>query len=164
MGTKTSTRLGGILTRLRAFGTPDEDELEKRLRIQRIVYLLQVGFRVKLGYRFDWSLRGPYAPELAADIASVLREKNFQAVAFKNADVELRFKEFENFMAGRALDAQWLEYAAALIREAEREKLTPEELVDRTVSAHRRLAHDHAQGVLNELLKAEVVGVTHGAS
>ena len=42
------------------------DGIKDRMRIQKAIYLAQV-FGADFGYRYNWYLKGPYSPSLAAD-------------------------------------------------------------------------------------------------
>ena len=44
-----------------------------RLIYQKKIYLLQL-FGLDLGYRYNWHIRGPYAPDLAGDLFSLKEE------------------------------------------------------------------------------------------
>jgi len=48
-----------------------KDDFDKRLEVQKAVYLLQES-GADLGYHFSWYLRGPYSPSLADDAYSLL--------------------------------------------------------------------------------------------
>ena len=49
----------------------DLSDFERRLALQKIVYLVQAA-GVGLGYSFGWHLGGPYSPELLRDAFAVL--------------------------------------------------------------------------------------------
>jgi len=74
------------------------DTTESRLRLQKVVYLLQA-FGLKLGYGFSWYKYGPYSQNLVQDSYRVLcSEKN----QYENATQSLKFsknslKRFEDF-------------------------------------------------------------------
>ena len=48
-----------------------EHDFDKRLEVQKAIYLLQES-GADLGYHFSWYLRGPYSPTLADDAYSLL--------------------------------------------------------------------------------------------
>lgn len=49
-----------------AFFVKFKDNFDKRLVLQKEIYLLQT-FGMDLGYRYNWYHRGPYCPDLASD-------------------------------------------------------------------------------------------------
>ena len=68
------------------------DTFEDRLILQKAVYLAQEA-GVKLGYFYNWYLRGPYSPAVAEDAFSVnvaVAGENDESEAYELADEQLR--------------------------------------------------------------------------
>ena len=62
-----SRRLIGLKLTLEALDVPVEPTtFPNRLLLQKATYLAQA-FGVRLGYRYNWYLKGPYSPELTRD-------------------------------------------------------------------------------------------------
>ncbi|MHA1731449.1 MAG: hypothetical protein ACTSU5_05875 [Promethearchaeota archaeon] len=104
------------------------NNFSNRLVLQKTIYLIQkLGF--DLGYRFNWYLRGPYSPSLAADgfyIESLLeerqenldlREDSLQSNLDENDEEALKkwdeFKDWTKNM-GFKLSNDFLEFVASL--------------------------------------------------
>lgn len=74
----------------------DELELESsinsikdRMRIQKAIYLSQI-FGVDFGYRYNWYLKGPYSPALAADYYEL---SDASPAAFEGVSLNDQIKE-----------------------------------------------------------------------
>ncbi len=68
------------------------DTFDDRLILQKAVYLAQEA-GVKLGYFYNWYLRGPYSPAVAEDAFSVnvaIAGGNDESKAYELADKQLR--------------------------------------------------------------------------
>src|SRR5579885_637652 len=111
------TALAGLLKRVGHFDPRKfEGSFDERLKLQKTIYLLQSAFRVNLGYTYNWYLRGPYSPGLAADAYKVppVYEKSGIAT-FTDPQAEREFTRFIQFIGPHADDGDWMECAASLV-------------------------------------------------
>lgn len=96
------------------------DTFDGRLRLQKIIYLLQA-HDIYLGYDFSWYLRGPYCTTLATS-GFILNEfypmmstnHKEKSEGFLSNIIRARFKKFRDFIQGKENDSNFLEAAASL--------------------------------------------------
>lgn len=111
MANTRQSLLGSVLKRIGQFSL---ERFRDRLRLQKIVYLLQ-GFDIYLGYNFNWYLYGPYSSGLTRDAFEVVPKLDrLQPLRFADQDTEKRFELFMNFLGDHRDDPQWLELVASL--------------------------------------------------
>ena len=96
------------------------NSFEERLRLQKVVYLLQA-FGVKLGYGFGWYKYGPYSQNLVNDAYSVLgsRRSEYERAADEgewgfSPDTEIKFQEFETICKDHLHSAEGVELLASV--------------------------------------------------
>jgi uncharacterized protein YwgA len=109
-GSKMEVDAKAILCMLAKRFELKRDSFGERLRLQKVVYLLQA-FGVKLGYGFGWYRYGPYSQNLVSDAYSVLgsRRSEYERAAEEgewqfSPDTEAKFSEFET-ICGDYLDS-----------------------------------------------------------
>lgn len=113
----TAPALAGLLKRVGNVNFAKfAKSFDDRLKLQKTVYLLERGFDVDLGYRFNWYLHGPYSPPLAREAFEVARTfELFPPVRLVHSDAEERFQRFLQFLEPHKLDEKWLENAASML-------------------------------------------------
>jgi len=94
------------------------DSTEERLKLQKIIYLLQA-YGLKLGYGFSWYRYGPYSQDLVYDAYTVLgseRNNYHQAAGTWNFSESClqKFEEFNNICSGILQSAEQLELVASV--------------------------------------------------
>lgn len=67
-------QIGLILTLKEAGLPPEVSDFSSRLILQKAVYLLEEA-GIRLGYSFNWYLRGPYSPGLTRDLYDFASKK-----------------------------------------------------------------------------------------
>lgn len=85
--------------------TFDLDEFNSRLTLQKLVFIAQEIFGLRLGYDFSIYLRGPYSRDLAYD---------YYHLPSESADLPLFDREgFLNLVRGKSM--RWLEIASTVV-------------------------------------------------
>jgi uncharacterized protein YwgA len=104
--------LTGILKRI---GNYDGmDEFNKRLVLQKTIYLLQ-SFDLYLGYKFSWYIHGPYCTELTRDGYNIPEiDDDTQITVFSSHEDENRFSQFLDFLGENKNNPDWLEIIASI--------------------------------------------------
>lgn len=129
--------------------------LNNRLRVQKIVYLLQhCGLRTN--WKFDWYLRGPYSPDLTNSMYAVWKSRNVGEAVLDSND-ELATRKVKDLLP-RLTSAKALEAAASLlyIREEKEGMLSDSGLVAEIV---RRKPFLTTQMVGNALTVMRELGI-----
>jgi len=144
----------GILTN---FGESDVRNFQDRLRLQKIVCLLQ-GLGVPLGYKFSWYFHGPYSRDLARDM--------FRGQGPKHQTRTLRFTDpqYETIlrramsMVGR-VDTRGLELLASLYYLSAKElpELGREQLLEELVKRKPKFTLEEASGAWQVLQSYDLV-------
>lgn len=111
--TKDVVKLGIILKRL---GIYDKMQtFDGRLKIQKIIYIMQHGFGLNIGYNFSWYIRGPYSTELTKDGYELIQYfDQLPHGKFKDPDNEVQFNKFIEFLGQKIADPNWLEITASI--------------------------------------------------
>jgi uncharacterized protein YwgA len=107
-----SLAIGGILKRL--YKEFDMGLFLHRLRVQKIIYLLQES-GINLGYNFSWYFYGPYSAELTRDAFQIGDFNNIKPIGFENLDIEKKFYEFISRIEKHKEDNTWLEVASSIL-------------------------------------------------
>jgi uncharacterized protein YwgA len=113
------------------------DTKRDRLRLQKIIYLLQ-SYGLQLGYGFSWYKHGPYSQELVYDAYRVLNsekdeyKERMTSLSFTDSSKQ-KFQEFENLLAGILDNPQMLELVASLhfVEKTWYSQAKPAELVEK---------------------------------
>lgn len=103
--------LGGLLKRI--YSTFDMDEFKYRLRLQKIIYLIQA-HGIDLGYNYNSYIFGPYCPELTKIGYSIDKFENVSLVKFEDSETEKDFEEFIKKIDSHKFDNDWLEISSSL--------------------------------------------------
>ena len=128
--------MAGLLKRIgefhpESFGT----SFLERLRVQKLVYLMQHAFGIDLGYPYNWYIHGPYSPDLARDAFALVSEyDSVPAQRFKDVALEEKFEAFKEFVKSHEQDYDWLAIAASLLY-LYRNKSNDQTYIFRTLSA-----------------------------
>lgn len=105
----------------------DVTTFEHRLRIQKIVYILQLHreFRKYLDYRFNLYIRGPYSPDLASVYYGISEEVH-------PSNVELSEEALRYGREVVSKDNEYLEVASTLVEamKVNQSEIDDEELVE----------------------------------
>lgn len=75
------------------------DDFNGRLRLQKIIYLLQV-YGIYLGYNFQWYIRGPYCTKLAQhgyELTETYNRIDGPGIKFLNSDIQKKFENARKF-------------------------------------------------------------------
>jgi uncharacterized protein YwgA len=94
------------------------DELEDRLRIQKLVYLIQ-SYGLSLCYGYIWYVRGPYSPELTQTVYGIGENPHIfskvEDVKLKdNNEIENRLASFMSIIGDKLHDNQYLEILSSM--------------------------------------------------
>jgi uncharacterized protein YwgA len=111
---KVLSRVLDILT----LGRPDMGEFSNRLRLQKIVYLLQSS-GVSLGFGFSWYVKGPYSPELTKALYEIYQNDTIfeesKNIKFKDHDtIVAKLKKFNDALGEERDNITYLEILASL--------------------------------------------------
>ncbi|MBI5072890.1 hypothetical protein HZA99_03660 [Candidatus Woesearchaeota archaeon] len=101
----------GLIKRL--YPDFDMSTFEKRLKLQKIVYLLQAQ-GINLGYSFRLYLYGPYCQELAKTAYYVEDFKKVNLVGFEDPMIEQKFESFVSRITPVKDNIEWLEIASTI--------------------------------------------------
>ena len=104
--------VGGIIKRV--YDKFDMASFSNRLRLQKIVYLLQEAAGINLGYAFSLYSYGPYSAELTKDAFQITDFDKVDKVGFEKPEVENKFKSFLRKLGNRKNDDNWLEIATSI--------------------------------------------------
>ncbi|MCK5676845.1 MAG: hypothetical protein KAH72_00010 [Flavobacteriaceae bacterium] len=74
-------------------GEPQMGDFDSRLRLQKIVYLLQAS-GLSLGYGYNWYVRGPYSPDLTKTLYEIF-ENEWIGEQIKT----IRFNDHDNIVS-----------------------------------------------------------------
>jgi len=93
-------------------------QLDERVRLQKILYLLQSFGIVKLGYGFSWYKHGPYSQDLVYDAYEVFKDednyrKKTKTYCFDESTNE-KIKQFKTGLGSILKDPQNLELVASI--------------------------------------------------
>lgn len=103
--------LAGLLKNV--YSSFDMDSFENRLKLQKMVYLLQA-YGVNIGYNYSYYLYGPYSRELTRDGFEMPKLGNIKQLTFKKDARKEKLGSFTNFIEEYKDDPNWLETAATL--------------------------------------------------
>jgi uncharacterized protein YwgA len=106
---------------------------EGRLKLQKIVYLMEGAFDLNIGYGFSWYVRGPYSTEVANDgFAMRGLYASIPPAKFVDPEAEKRFSDFQTFLGDKKDDADWLEIVASIhfLRKVH-PRMTKQEIIQR---------------------------------
>lgn len=103
--------LAGIVKRV--YPNFNMSTFENRLKLQKIVYLLQA-YGINLGYTFTLYHYGPYCLELMKTAYYVEDFAKIKEVGFEDTGVETKFKAFLEKITPYKNDVNWLEAASTL--------------------------------------------------
>jgi len=114
------TRSLGIYLLMRKLGGFRIENLEERVFLQKVIYLLQL-LGIDLRFRFGWYLRGPYSKDLASyafDIKSNINEyKRLSEKAQIRDEVLRKLKKLEKVIDNKPEDIEkplWLELISSI--------------------------------------------------
>ncbi|NPE27576.1 hypothetical protein HNV12_06250 [Methanococcoides sp. SA1] len=99
-------------------GKPDMKVFDDRLRLQKIIYLLQSS-GMSLGYGYSWYVKGPYSSPLAHDLFKIessfeIYENNAE-IKFKNEEViRNKLDSFRIYLGDDITNASYLEVLASI--------------------------------------------------
>lgn len=160
--------LGGFLKRIGSYD-PEEflQSFNARLILQKTVYILKRGFEVDLGYPFNWYLRGPYSPSLAADAYRLTEVyDDVPELEFKDSQLEERFQRFLQFIEPNKKDPEWLEPAASILfvlrRQRRRGKVDPERIFEGMRRKNFRFRREKSEKIWNELVAQGAISLEEG--
>jgi uncharacterized protein YwgA len=146
--------LGTILKRMGSFDPAEyQTDFDARLRLQKAIYLFQHGYRVNLGYPFNYHLRGPYSSAVALD-AYRLSPYDFDrlpTLRFKDPDTESKFEKFLALITPHRDDAKWLETSATLLWQWRHGKTDLGAVTEAMALKGQPVDDDYCQKVLDEL-------------
>ncbi len=136
------------------------DEFPDRLRLQKLVYLLQAS-GVYLGYNFSWYLRGPYCSILTAnafaldDIYGDMPDN--VPLKFTKSEPQKRFKDFVKFVKGKDVDS--LEIAASLhyLKKAHGDEYGDEKIKATVIEKQDRFERSTVDRIWEELKKWHLI-------
>lgn len=75
------SQLSKLFASLHALGiNPTMATFSERKRVQKLVYLMDKVFDVKLGFSYSWYLHGPYSPELTEIVFNVVEGRQITPV------------------------------------------------------------------------------------
>lgn len=103
--------IGGILKRI--YKSFDMSSFSNRLKLQKIVYLLQQS-DINLGYTFAWYLYGPYSVDLMRDGFNLANFNRIAPVGFSEKTIENKFEEFLKKIEPHKNSDFWLEIATSI--------------------------------------------------
>lgn len=106
-------RIRQLASVVRALDRTSLEDFRARLVFQKRVYLLQQ-LGADLGYRYNWYLRGPYAPDLTRDAFLLARTSQPKSGTTPSAATAAAIKRLKRWAGHRFNDARWLELAASL--------------------------------------------------
>lgn len=101
---------------IKDIGGMDLKTYEGRIRLQRVVYLLQA-FGIGLGYRYMWMLSGPLSYRLLEDaflIRDAVERLPRFPVEFEDGEHDGRYGMLKGFLAGKIDDPDALDIAVSL--------------------------------------------------
>src|SRR3989344_2184655 len=88
---------------------------DNRLKLQKMIYIMQEMFQLSIGYHYSWYVRGPYSTELTRDAFQMMDGFNGAPLAkFIDEIGEQRFVAFANFIDKNKNDTEWMEIVASL--------------------------------------------------
>ena len=156
---KQTIDLGTVLRHIPEFEF-SMNEFNDRLRLQKIIYLLQA-FDVFLGYHYSWYIHGPYCSTLATcgfALEGIYDKIPIDAKAvFTDPNVKARFERFKKFISKREMDADFLEIAASIHLSS---KLVPgarEDVIERVSNKKKKFTKEQVERIWEELQKWELV-------
>ena len=99
-------------------GKPDMSEFDNRLKLQKVVYLLQSS-GMSLGYGYNWYVKGPYSSPLAHDLfeiekSSEIYEKNAEVKFENHEQIVHKLESFRDFLDNDINDIKYLEVLASI--------------------------------------------------
>jgi len=99
-------------------GEPQMGDFDSRLKLQKIVYLLQAS-GLSLGYGYNWYVRGPYSPSLTKTLYKIYENKDVfeqsKEIRFKNHNnIVNSLTEFKGKLGENINDTLYLEVLASL--------------------------------------------------
>jgi len=104
--------VGGLIKRI--YEDFDMNTFSNRLRLQKMVYLLQEEGGINLGYKFSWYVHGPYSTELTRDAFQIQNFTKIKEVGFEDNANEEKFKLFKNKIDCHKNDDFWLEISTSI--------------------------------------------------
>lgn len=99
-------------------GKPDMSKFDNRLKLQKVVYLLQSS-GMSLGYGYNWYVKGPYSSPLAHDLfeiekSSEIYEKNAEVKFENHEQIVHKLESFRDFLDNDINDIKYLEVFASI--------------------------------------------------
>lgn len=99
-------------------GQPNMEEFSNRLRLQKLIYLLQAS-GLSLGYGFNWYVRGPYSPDLAQVLFEIYSNETIyeesKDIKFKDHDaIVANLEKFSSNIGEEINNITYLEVLASL--------------------------------------------------
>lgn len=99
-------------------GRPNMTDFSTRLKLQKIVYLLQAS-NMSLGYGFNWYVRGPYSPDLAKVLYEIYRSETIyeegKTIQFMNpTGISMVLEDFKNKLGDNINNPTYLEVLASM--------------------------------------------------
>ncbi len=100
------------------FPSIDTDTFKNRLIYQKVIYLVQFS-GISLGYRFNWYIRGPYAPDLTDAIYDIRESASLysasERIEFKNQkQIEQKIESFLKVIGENIENPEFLEILASI--------------------------------------------------
>lgn len=135
-----------------------DDGFENRLKLQKLVYMVQTCFGLDMGYSFTIYRFGPYSTKLADQYYDDL-DKNV-IVNNMNIDLPKRFNQdqFINIFSGK--DGRWLELAATLI-DSQKHVSGYDKTVETVSRIKPRYTEDEVVDVLNNVIEYRLMSMDH---
>lgn len=103
--------IAGILKRF--YSQFDMNTFSNRLRLQKIVYILQAS-GINLGYSFSWYLHGPYCSELTRDAYQITDFSKVKEVGFEQPSIETKFEAIKTKIGDHKNNDFWLEVVSSI--------------------------------------------------
>lgn len=96
----------------------DNSTFERRLILQKTLFLLQEKFNLDFGYRYNWYLRGPYSPELTKDAFDIQGSERYYSelaeTTHLSSDAKRRMARFRSKLGTHLESAKMMELLASL--------------------------------------------------
>ena len=129
--------LGGLLKRI--YTTFDMSKFDDRLKLQKIVYLMQVkGFNLEINY--SWYLYGPYSAELTKLGFQMQDFEKTTKVSFAEEEQEKKYQQFLEKIEPYKNNTFWLEMATSIhLLKKTYPKKTKEEIIQNICEKREQL-------------------------
>jgi len=110
-------QLSRLFASLHALGiNPTMSNFSERKRVQKLVYLLDKVFDMKLGFSYSWYLHGPYSPEVTKIVFDVVEGRQITPLnsGILTCEDLKKIDRFKSFLGNDLYSADQLELLVSL--------------------------------------------------